>query len=88
MSAKVEAVAQGFVRIRAEPPGKGPALWLCSDKTWRPGGATKIATAELGDPADADEADATAEVNGVVYPVNNTEVTEEDGQVVATIQGA
>jgi hypothetical protein len=77
------------VIFSATPPDTGPALWFCTDPNWDPDDETTVATAELGDPEDADEAPATAEINGVEYPIPQTEVEEnEDGQVVATIQGA
>jgi hypothetical protein len=81
-----------MVTVSKTPPSKGPTFWFCSDKNWKPSDDDDdavVATAELGDPEDADEAPATAEINGVEYPIPDTEVTEEeDGQVVATIQGA
>jgi hypothetical protein len=72
------------------PPAVGPSLWFCTDKMWKPSDDddTPVVTAELGDPEDAANADATCEINGVKYPIANTEVTVEDGQVVATIHGA
>jgi hypothetical protein len=76
----------GNIVIGTIPPETGPSLWFCSNKNWTPDDTT-VATAELGDPEDAEDADATAEIDGVTYPINNTEVTEENGQVVATIQG-
>jgi hypothetical protein len=85
---KALAQAGTLVVIGPLPPVAGPALWLCSDKNWTPDNDdTTVATAELGDPEDADEANAVAEINGVRYPINDTEVEEEDGQVVATIKG-
>lgn len=71
--------------ISPTPPATGPALWFCSDPNWRPG-AEPVATAILGDPAEADKADATAEVNEIVYPVVNASVAEEEGgPLIATI---
>lgn len=45
-----------------------------------------VATAVLGDPAEAESAAVTGEVNDVVYPVINATVSEEGGQIVATIE--
>ena len=74
------------VAISATPPAKGPALWFCSDREWRPEQDAVVATAILGDPAEAESAAVTGEVNDVVYPVINATVSEEGGQIVATIE--
>ena len=67
------------------PPEIGPTLWFCTDPAWRPEPEV-VATAILGDPSGADDADVTGEVNEIVYPVLNATVSEEDGNVIATIE--
>lgn len=71
--------------ISPTPPAAGPALWFCPDPNWRPG-AEPVATAILGDPAEADKADAVADVYDTKYPILNATVAEEGGSVVATIR--
>lgn len=81
----VENALAGYAVISPTPPAAGPALWFCSDPGWRPA-KEAVATAILGDPADADKADVTGEVNDVVYPVLNATVSGEGGRIVATIE--
>lgn len=83
--AETKKSSMSFV-IGATPPAKGPALWFCSDREWRPEQDAVVATAVLGDPAEAESAAVTGEVNDVVYPVINATVSEEGGQIVATIE--
>lgn len=86
----IAAVHKGATNavISPRPPAEGPVLWFCSDPAWRPGTPETglVATAILGDPADADKADATAEVNDVAYPILNATVSQEGGGVVVTIE--
>ena len=83
----IAAVHSGSTNIvvSARPPIGGPALWFCTDRDWRPEPEI-VATAILGDPADADAADVTSEVNSVVYPVLNATISEKDGTIVAVIE--
>ena len=74
------------IYVGPTPPTSGPALWFCDDPNWEPDKEQAVATAILGDPADAEKADVTSEVNDVVYPVINATVTEEGGTVVATVE--
>lgn len=71
--------------VSKTPPTFGPVLWFCDGK-YEPVPETLIATADLGDPVDAENADMVGEVNDVLYPVINATVAEEGGNVVATIE--
>lgn len=82
---KTSAAISEIIIFSALPPEKGPALWFCTDKNWRPE-TEPVATAILGDPAEAEKADAIAEVNDTEYPILNATVAEEGGGVVATIR--
>ena len=83
----IAAVHDASVRVvsSATPPAKGPALWFCSDPAWRPE-PERVALAMLGDPAGAAEADVTGELNNVLYPVLNATLSEEGGNLVATLE--
>ena len=83
----IAAVHNASVRVvsSATPPAKGPALWFCTDPSWRPEPEC-VALAMLGDPADAAEADVTGELNSVLYPVLNATLSEEGGNLVATLE--
>lgn len=84
IAAQVESRITGFVIFSALPPVKGPALWFCTDRNWRPERA-RVATALLGNPAQADSYPVQSEVNDTVYPVLNATVSQEGGNIVATI---
>lgn len=73
------------VVVSDTPPEHGPAIWFCSDKTWRPTREV-YAEAVLGDPSGAADAVVTGEVNEIVYPVLNATVTEEGGNLIATLE--
>lgn len=73
------------VVVSKTPPTFGPVLWFCDGK-YDPAPETLVATADLGDPAGAENADVVGEVNDILYPVLNATVTEEGGNVVATIE--
>lgn len=80
-----EAHAEGRVEVHfgTSPPTRRRTLWLCSGD-WRPP-VTLVVTAQLGDPAEAEQAAVTAEVDRTNYPVLNAAVEQTDGGIVAVI---
>lgn len=84
---ELNAKLANLIVVSDTPPAVGPAIWFCSDPKWRPGDNDPLyATALLGDPSGADDADVTSEIDNTVYPILNASVSEESGHIVATIE--